>query len=95
MRMATTTGEDNNNGKEDYDKDVGGYQWQGSQTTINQKRQRKKWQGRRQQQARMATTTGKDDNDGKEDDSEDNGNKTATMARMTSKDGKYNRRGRR
>jgi hypothetical protein len=28
-------------------------------------------------------TTGKDDDDGKDDNSEDNGNKMATMARMT------------
>ncbi len=26
-----------------YEEDVGGYQWRGLQTTINQKRQRKKW----------------------------------------------------
>jgi hypothetical protein len=87
-------GEDDNDGKEDYDEDVGGYRWRGSQTTINQKWQRKKWQGRRQQRARTATTMGKDDNDGREDDSEANGNKMATMARMTGKDGEDNRRGR-
>ncbi len=90
-----TTGEDDDDGKEDYDKDVGGYRWRGSQTTINQKRQRKKWRGRRQQRARTATTTGKDDDDGKEDDSEDDGNKTATTARMTGKDGEDSRRGQR
>ncbi len=43
---------------------------------------------------RTATTTGEDDNDGKDDDSEDDGNETATMARMTGKDGEDNRRGR-
>jgi hypothetical protein len=89
-----TTGKDDDDGKEDYDKDVGGYRWRGSQTTINQKRQRKKWQGRQRQRARMATTTGEDNNDGKEDDSENDGNKTVTTARMTSKDGEDNRRGR-
>jgi hypothetical protein len=36
----------------------------------------------------MATTTGEDDNDGKEDNSEDNGNKMATTARMTGKEGR-------
>jgi hypothetical protein len=41
----------------------------------------------------MATTTGKDDNDGKDDVSENNGNKRATTARMTGKDGKDNRGG--
>jgi hypothetical protein len=43
--MATTTGKDDDNSKEDYNEDIGSYQWQGSQTTINQKHQRKKWQG--------------------------------------------------
>jgi hypothetical protein len=90
-----TTGEDDDDGKEDYDKDVGGYRWRGSQTTINQKRQRKKWQGRRRQRARTATTMGKDNNNCKEDDSEDNGDETATMARMTGKDGEDNSRGQR
>jgi hypothetical protein len=85
--MAMTTGEDDDDGKEDYNEDVGGYQWRGSQTTINKKQQRKKWRGRWRQRARMATTTGKDDNDGKEDDSEDDGNETATTARMTGEDG--------
>jgi hypothetical protein len=41
-----------------------------------------------------ATTTGEDDNDGKDDDSENNGDKTATTARMTAKDGEDNRQGR-
>jgi hypothetical protein len=45
--MTTGEDDDNDDGKEDYDKDVGGYRWWGSQTTINQKWQRKKWQGRR------------------------------------------------
>jgi hypothetical protein len=71
--MATTTGKDNNDGKEDYNKDVGGYRWRGSQTTINQKWQRKKWRRGRRQRARTAMTTGKDDDDGKEDESEDDG----------------------
>jgi hypothetical protein len=91
--MAMTMGEDEDNGKEDYVEVVGGYPWRGSQATINQKRQRKKWQGRRQQRARMATTTGEDDDDVKEDDSEDNGNEMVTTARMTGKDGEDNRRG--
>ena len=34
-----------------------------------------------------ATTTGEDDNDGKDDNSEDDGDKRATTARMTGKDG--------
>jgi hypothetical protein len=41
----------------------------------------------------MATTTGEDEDDGKDDDSEDKGDKTATTARMTVKDGEDNRRG--
>jgi hypothetical protein len=90
-----TTGENDDDGKEDYDEDVGGYRWRGSQTTINQKRQRKKWRGRRRQWARMATTTGEDDDDGKEDDSEDDSDKRATTAKITSEDGEDNRRGRR
>ncbi len=36
---------------------------------------------------------GKDNDNGKDDDSEDDGNKTATTARMTGKDGEDNRRG--
>ncbi len=44
---------------------------------------------------RTATTTGEDDDDGKEDDSENNGNEMAMTARITGKDGKDNRRGRR
>ncbi len=36
---------------------------------------------------------GEDDNNGKDNDSEDNGNKTATTARMTGKDGEDNRQG--
>jgi hypothetical protein len=95
VRTATTTGKDDDNGKEDYNKDVGGYRWRGSQTTINQKRQRKKWRGRQQQPARTATTTGKADDDGKEDYSEDNGNKTATTAKMTGEDSEDNRGGQR
>jgi hypothetical protein len=86
-------GKDDNNGKEDYDKDVGGYRWRGSQTTINQKQQRKKWRGQQQQWARTATTMGEDDNNGKEDDSEDGGDKMAMTARMTSKDSEDNRQG--
>jgi hypothetical protein len=88
-------GEDDNDGKEDYDKDVGGYRWWGSQTTINEKQQRKKWRGRRPQRVRTAMTTGKDDDDGKEDDSENDADKMARMARMTGKDGEDNRQGRR
>jgi hypothetical protein len=37
---------------------------------------------------------GKDDNNGKDDNSEDDVDETATMARMTGKDGEDNRRGR-
>ncbi len=90
-----TTGEVDDDGKEDYDEDVGGYRWRGSQTTINQKRQSKKWRGRRRQRARTAMTTGEDDDDSKEDDSEDDGDETATTARMTDKDGEDNRQGQR
>ena len=35
----------------------------------------------------------KDDNNGKDDNGEDNGKETATMARITGKDGEDNRQG--
>ena len=74
-----TTGKDDNDGKEDYDEDFSGYRWRGSQTTINQKRQKKKWQGdddngrgRQRQWSRTTTmartmTVRTTENDGKDD----------------------------